>query len=166
MNNKNAKMKELLENKDLKQFPFDTPDGYFAALENKMFEKIEQEESVGKRAIVFRSFKAYAGMAASFLLLLGVAWGVMKLTQTSSSQISGEMTAQEILDNLDNIDSLEAVYLIDNFKSAIAEGEDISKVLENEQEQINEEDFDEAVKEYLMDSPSSMIHLLAEGLKE
>ena len=155
-------MNEILENKKLKEFPFDIPQGYFSTLEERVRAKMECETE-SKSVRVWRILKATVALAAAFLLIIGLGGVILKYTtgEIKSNNLSiAEQTDEEITD------SLQSIILTDRIYAAVVEGEDVEDAynlaIENVSEEIiTSEEFDEMVREYLNSSPTTYSNLLA-----
>ncbi len=87
-----------LDHPKLKENPFSMPDNYYAVLEKgvhrRIFRNDEEEELLAsaspfKKLLAFN--KAYAGLAASFLVIFGIVYGAIYFTKSfSGSTITEE----------------------------------------------------------------------------
>ena len=82
-NDENMKKKPdiNLDDKSWKENPFILPDGYFSTLEDSVREKIKGESEV--HTPLFSALKSGFALAFSFLLIFGMGYGVMHLTNTT-----------------------------------------------------------------------------------
>ncbi len=80
-----------LDNSRLKENPFSMPEGYLTTLENDIHEKIHKPEKYVSPFIA--QTKSYAMLALSFVIILGIGYGVFsissKLTNSSPAENSG-----------------------------------------------------------------------------
>lgn len=74
----NTSKKSLLDNPSLKENPFVMPEGYLSSLEEKVQERIHTPETRLEK--IWNISRTSIAMAASFVLLLGVGYGVFSLT--------------------------------------------------------------------------------------
>ncbi|MBR4980388.1 MAG: hypothetical protein IKY05_02685, partial [Bacteroidales bacterium] len=79
-NNKTFFNDPLDENK-LHQIPFSVPDGYFEEFEERLNATLSGQKQDGKWGALLRTMKASLALAASFLIIFGLGWGVMHLTK-------------------------------------------------------------------------------------
>ncbi len=148
----------FLEKIKEKNFPFHVGEDYFLSLEDRIRERLEVKEPE-RKVIIFRSLKAYMGLAASFLLIFGIGFGVLKLT----TNIEGEKNLADNIELLENhhdeyIDSIDNFFAVNDIMVSEEELSFVEKeiVIENE----NDEDFDE----YIRQVPTLFTHLIAEEL--
>ena len=71
-----------MSNPDLRRNPFKAPEGYFGSLNDRIRERITEEESASsaKPKGVYFYFRSAFNMAASLLLLFGLGYGIMSVT--------------------------------------------------------------------------------------
>lgn len=153
---------DFLENRLLKEFPYTLPDGYFSSLEERVRERTFGHKPDGKWGALFRSFKAAAALAASFLIVFGLGYGAIKLTQNklakSSELASISKDSTSVFENEAILDSLAAKYGPQNLYFAMTNAaEEEIEVLE-----IEDESYIEAVQEYLILKSDSYTSLLAD----
>jgi len=71
-----------MSNPDLRRNPFKAPEGYFGSLNDRIRERITEEEAVSSakpKGLYFHLRSAF-NMAASLLLLFGLGYGIMSIT--------------------------------------------------------------------------------------
>ncbi len=97
---------ELLERAKMRKIPFSVPEGYFQSVEQRLQEKCFNTP-VQKRGLLITSLKAGLTLAASFLIVAGLGWGVMRLTNNvqqanlaENSQIQLSEEGQIVMDSL------------------------------------------------------------------
>lgn len=154
---------DILENDHLKKMPFSVPRGYFESVEDEVRSKIKEQTPDGQWGLLHRSLKAYLGLAASFLLILGAGWGVIHLTKGLSEHRME--SASNVIDSEQLLDSLENEYVAGQLDEALAKGgSDDSlniKVIPPQAETNPETDayYNDAVEEYLRLYPSASVSL-------
>ena len=74
-----GKEKDILQRDYLKENPFSVPQGYFAAVEDAVHQKIHKEEKVNPLASFFKTTVA---LASVFGIVFGLGYGAMYLTDT------------------------------------------------------------------------------------
>ena len=154
-------MKEILENRDLKEFPFNISDGYFASLEERVRERIKGEQ-VGKRSI-WTILKPSFALAAAFIAVMAIGGIILKY---STNLVSEE---EVIAENEQHIqDSLETLYFVGQLEKAMAEKINIEQAYNDAVMTISDptesDDFNQIVEEYISQVPTSISNLLAEEL--
>lgn len=84
-----------MNNPDLKRNPFITPDGYFSSFEERLRERIAQEEvsaaSDDSKRFFFK-IKSVASMAASLLILFGLGYGIMSIVSSLNTEVESDST--------------------------------------------------------------------------
>ncbi len=156
-------MNEILENKKLKEFPFDIPQGYFSTLEGRVRARIDSENE-NKSAKVWRTIKASIALAAAFLLIMGLGGVVLKYSTGAFN--SNNIVAEQIDDEI--VDSIQTLLLQKGIYTAFVEDSDVeaayNQIVEsiNENEDLSEAEFEEIIKEYLNTLPTTYSNLLAE----
>ncbi|HPT05301.1 MAG TPA: hypothetical protein PK500_01435 [Candidatus Egerieousia sp.] len=162
--------KDLLGNEHLKKVPFKVPQGYFESVEDEVRTKIKDQTPDGQWGLLHRSLKAYLGLAASFLLILGAGWGVIHFTKFLTSRY--QLTAQSTIDSELLLDSLENEYVAGQLDNALAESSKDTltiRVIPQQAEEMTEEtavDYADAVQEYLSAYPSTSVNLASLELAE
>ena len=81
-----------MNNPDLKKNPFRVPEGYFDSLEDRIREKIAEEESISseKPKKFYFHIKSAVSMAASLLLLFGLGYGIMTVVSFFGNNETGD----------------------------------------------------------------------------
>lgn len=163
----------ILNNSNLKKMPFKVPQGYFTSVEDEVRAKIKGQTPDGQWGLLHRSLKAYLGLAASFLLILGAGWGVIHFTKGITER--HQFTAQTMVNADEFLDSLENDYVAGQLDDAVAEGNKDTitvRVIPPQAEEMTEEtegDYADAVEEYLKAYPSASVSLASlelAGLEE
>lgn len=102
---------------------FNTPDGYFPGLEDRIFERIEKSEirkptpiKAGKAPrFSVRSRVVWLAVAAAFTLILGAWWFFQPQAPTEQPVVSVELSEEEIesylLKNLDELEDAQLAML-------------------------------------------------------
>lgn len=72
--------KNILDDKSLKENPFSMPEGYLSSLEESVLSKIHTPSQESKFMRIWNASKASVALAASFLILLGIGYGILSLT--------------------------------------------------------------------------------------
>ncbi|MBO4691446.1 MAG: hypothetical protein J5604_01570 [Bacteroidales bacterium] len=155
-NNKTFFNDPLEENK-LLQIPFTVPENYFEELEEKLNATLSGQKQDGKWGALLRTIKASLALAASFLIIFGLGWGVMHLTKNVQNR--SELTANAAEDAL--IDSLMQEYgaiEIARFYEADEEIDDRDLYLDD--------DYLDAIGEYVESTSASYNGILAEEFKQ
>jgi hypothetical protein len=161
---------DILNNEHLKKMPFKVPQGYFGNVEDEVRAKIKDQTPDGQWGLLHRSLKAYLGLAASFLLILGAGWGVIHLTKNITAH--HQLTAQTTVNADEFLDSLENDYVAGQIDNALAEGNKDTltiSVIPPQAEEMTEEaegDYADAVEEYLKAYPSASVSLASLELSE
>ena len=78
--------KDILQKDGMRTLPFSTPEGYFDSVEERLRERTFQTRPSAKWETWGKTLKAGLGLAASFLLIAGMGWGIMKLTNLKQNQ--------------------------------------------------------------------------------
>lgn len=150
---------------NMKKMPFDIPDSYFSSLEDKLHEKIGGHKPDGAWGLYWRSLKAYAGVAAAFLMVCALGYGARELTERISGKRDFAKSAQVLEVETDTfLDSLESIYYtgigstLDN-DAIIAEFEAMDAGNSGESNLTDEE-----IEEYLVQTPTPLSSLLADEI--
>ena len=150
---------DILEEERMKQIPFTTPDNYFESLEERIAEKVFPSEKKGWWPSLGKVLKPALGLAASFLIVAGLGWGVMRLTQT---------TRTDLAQNTDNteegqmLDSLVKDFGAIEVNRLYADYEDVSDDIQ----EFEDSDAEDAIEEYITLMAPSFPGLLAEELSK
>ena len=161
---------DILSNEHLKKMPFKVPQGYFESVEDEVRAKIKDQTPDGQWGLLHRSLKAYLGLAASFLLILGAGWGTIHFTKYLTSR--HQFTAQSTVDSGLLLDSLENDYVAEQLDNALAESSKDTltvRVIPPQAEEMTVEtatDYADAVQEYLSAYPSTSVSLASLELAE
>lgn len=152
---------------NLKKMPFDVPDSYFSSLEDKLHERIGGHKPDGAWGLYWRSLKAYAGVAAAFLIVCGFGWCALKLTNkiTGKQDFTGIAQEQEV-DTDVLLDSLENIYYANVGIELSSNEEKLAAEVESADGENSAEMTltDEEIEEYLIQTPTSFSSLLAEEI--
>ncbi len=142
---------DILDNHHLKEDPFIVPDNYFSSLEKSIGEKIAIEKDSDKG--IWRLLKPAIGLAASFALMLGIGYGVMKITgsleetETTRTAINKQVTTDTSIISEEEI--LKAVLYENGYEAA-------TQIMEQPTGPTGEE-----IEEYLINSDISTTSLVA-----
>ncbi|MBQ6311487.1 MAG: hypothetical protein IJK74_08080 [Bacteroidales bacterium] len=150
---------DILEDERMKQVPFTTPEKYFESLEDRIAEKVFPSEKKGWWTSLGKVLKPALTLAASFLIVAGLGWGVMRLTQTARTDL-----AQNI-DNTEEgqmLDSLVKDFGAIEVNRLFADYEDISYDIQD----YDDSDDADAIEEYITLMAPSFPGLLAEELSK
>lgn len=148
---------DILEEERMKQIPFTTPENYFESLEDRIAEKVFPSEKKGWWTSLGKILKPALTLAASFLIVAGLGWGVMRLTQTARTDLAQNTDNTEegqMLDSLVNdIGAIEVNRLYADYTDFT---EDVSD--------FEQEENQDALEEYITMMAPSFPGLLAEEL--
>lgn len=89
---------DILQNEELKANPFKMPEGYLESLEASIAARIDAESPKSVRPLwseVRRVIKPAVSLAAMFLLIFGIGYGVLALTGTLSGSDTAVSAAVE-----------------------------------------------------------------------
>ena len=154
-NNKTFFNDPLDENK-LHQIPFSVPDGYFEEFEKRLNATLSGQKQDGKWGALLRTMKASLALAASFLIIFGLGWGVMHLTKNVQNR--AELAASTAEDAV--IDSLMQEYGAIEIAKFYESDEEI-----DERELYLDDDYLDAIGEYVESASASYNGVLAEDFK-
>ncbi len=151
---------DILSNPHLKENPFRVPNGYFAQFEADIQKRIKEESKditpKAPKKLLYTQLKSAFSMAAMFIIILGLGYSVMYVTNSIENE-SSESIAQESA-NINIEDELTyeeiSLYLGSNFTYTEEELETIPDI------EINDIDRD-ALEEYIIDSYRSSVSILA-----
>ena len=150
---------DILQRAELRKIPFDAPEGYFENLEERLREKTLQTKPSGKWDWV-KVLKASLALAASFLLVAGMGWGIMKLTSLHQNKALAQSELTEegnmMLDSL--VNKFGAIEVVDIYHNSLAQD-----VPENEDDDLSDEEYD-ALEEYITLMAPSYPGLIAEEI--
>jgi|SRR5574344_423036 hypothetical protein len=126
-----------LSHQELKDNPFSVPDNYFSSLEENVREKVHHSEKIYPR---FQQIKSYLTLAVSFLVVLGIGYGVLSLTpilQRSSLNIENDEFTALINDGYINERFVDYLYDEISIKETLDTtnifiSDSFSEVIENE----------------------------------
>lgn len=109
-----------LDNPALKRNPFIMPEGYLTDLENSVHDRIYRS-STPFMSFIFKT-KSYVTLGVSFLLILGIGYGVFALTsRVSSSEDASIMSVVTLIEN-----GYLSSSFIDNYYDQIDVDEDLT----------------------------------------
>lgn len=159
-------MNEILENKKLKEFPFDIPEGYFSSLEERVRSRMEVEKE-GKKVALWRTLRASLALAGAFILIIAVGSVILK-NSTGWFQKSSETIAEET--SINNIeDSLQTLLLAEQVEDTIINGDNAENVYDQiitGTEDLSQiENLEEYLSEYLDNMPTAYHYLIAEDIR-
>lgn len=159
-------MNEILENKNLKEFPFNVSSGYFSSLEERVRAKMEAEGE-GKKVAVWRTLRASLALAGAFILIMALGGLVLKYS-TEIFQNNSDPVAEELA-NVNIEDSVQTLFLAEQLEGAILEGENAevvySQIISGSEDLSQIDNLDEVLDEYLDNLPTGYYSLLAEDLR-
>ena len=147
MKEMNKDMENLLERAQLKKIPFSAPEGYFDSLEERLRERTFQTKPEKKWGAWKGVLKAGLTLAASFLIVAGLGWGVMKLTNMSQNRMAVNTDSYLTEEGNMMIDSLlnrfGAIEIADIYQNSLAQ-----EYNDDYTETLSEEEY-EALEEYI-----------------
>lgn len=150
---------DILQRAEMRKIPFDAPDGYFENLEERLREKTLQTKPSGKWDWV-KVLKASLALAASFLLVAGMGWGIMRLTslKQNNTLAQSELTEEGnmMLDSL--VNKFGAIEVVDIYHNSFAQD-----VPEEEDDDLSDDEYD-ALEEYITLMAPSYPGLIAEEI--
>ena len=148
---------DILEDERMKQIPFTTPENYFESLEERIAEKVFPSEKKGWWTSLGKVLKPAATLAASFLIVAGLGWGVMRLTQTARGDLAQNA---ENTEEGQMLDSLVKDFGAIEVNRLYADYEDITDDIQ----EFEDSDDSDAIEEYITLMAPSFPGLLAEEL--
>jgi len=153
-----------LESAEMKKIPFSVPEGYLESVEERLRQRITESEPKERKAGILRTLKASLTLAASFLLVAAMGWGVMRLTNLHQEKIAAKTEVELNEDGSLLLDSLinkySAIEIAEIYRNAqIAD----YKVIEDYS--LTDEEI-EAVEEYITLRTPSFPGLVANELSE
>lgn len=146
-----------LEESKLRQIPFTVPENYFEELEENLNARLSGQKQDGKWGALIRTMKASLALAASFLIIFGLGWGVMHLTK--SVQKGSTLAATTAEDAV--IDSLIQEYGSIEIAKFYETDEEI-----DERELYLEDEYLDAIGEYVESTSTNYNGVLAEDFKQ
>lgn len=151
--------KDILQKDGMRTLPFSTPEGYFDSVEERLRERTFQKEPSAKWDAWAKALKASLALAASFLLIAGMGWGIMKLTNLKQNQtaVLAEQTEETdmMLDSL--VNRFGAIEVVDVYRNSI------SQDIQEENDALSAEECD-ALEEYITTMAPSYPGLIAEEI--
>ena len=150
---------DILEEERMKQIPFTAPENYFESLEDRIAEKVFPSEKKGWWTSLGKLLKPALTLAASFLIVAGLGWGVMRLTQTARGNLA------QNTDNTEEgqmLDSLVKDFGAIEVNRLYADYEDVSDDVQYDEYS----DETDAIEEYITMMAPSFPGLLAEELSK
>lgn len=148
---------DILEDERMKRVPFTTPENYFESLEERIAEKVFPSEKKGWWISLAKILKPAAALAASFLIIAGLGWGVMRLTQNSRDRLAqnAENTEEgQMLDSLvKDFGAIEVNRLYADYEDVSDDAQDFGNSEEND-----------VIEEYITLMAPSFPGLLAEEI--
>ncbi len=151
--------KDILQKDGMRTLPFSTPDGYFDSVEERLRERTFQTRPSARWETWGKTLKAGLGLAASFLLIAGMGWGIMKLTNLKQNQtaVLAEQTEETdmMLDSL--VNRFGAIEVVDVYRNSI------SQDIQEENDALSAEEYD-ALEEYITTMAPSYPGLIAEEI--
>lgn len=150
---------DILQRAEMRKIPFDAPEGYFENLEERLREKTLQTKPSGKWDWV-KVLKASLALAASFLLVAGMGWGIMRLTslRQNNTLAQNELTEEGymMLDSL--VNKFGAIEVVDIYHNSLAQD-----VPEEEDNVLSDDEY-YALEEYITLMAPSYPGLIAEEI--
>ncbi|MBR5075334.1 MAG: hypothetical protein IKX26_08960 [Bacteroidales bacterium] len=150
---------DILEEERMKQVPFTTPENYFESLEDRIAEKVFPSEKKEWWTSLGKVIRPALALAASFLIVAGLGWGVMRLTQTARTDLA------QNTDNTEEgqmLDSLVKDFGAIEVNRLYADYEDVSDDIRDDEYS----DETDAIEEYITLMAPSFPGLLAEELSK
>lgn len=153
---------DMLSNPHLKENPFSSPEGYFAQLEADLLETIKAENSTKEepkrsKRILSPQLQTAFSMAAMFIIILGLGYSAMYITNTvTDSKITEQLATKIDEANIEQELTYEEIslYLGTNYTY---EQEEVDPA-----ENVEIKDIDkDALEDYIIDNYSSSISILA-----
>lgn len=118
----NKDYKNILEQEELKKSPFTLPEGYFSQMEDGVRERISAN-GAPKSSTSWGVLKPAFALVCSFLLIFGIGYGVLQMTNTLSSAPDNDGMMADITDNYFGFDDLFS----DENKRFDEEGDDMDE---------------------------------------
>lgn len=150
---------DILEDERIKQIPFSAPENYFETLEERIAERVSPSEKKGWRISLAKTLKPALTLAASFLIIAGLGWGVMRLTHTAQRNLAQQTENTEdgqMLDSLvKDFGAIEVNRLYADYEGVDLDIHDIDYSGDND-----------AIEEYITLMAPSFPGLLAEELSK
>ena len=127
----NNTTKDILERSSLKENPFGVPNGYFAAMQEEVMQKIssgnamETEEEPQRAPVTFITyFKPALSLAAVFAIVFGMGWSVMKVTEIYAPETPLAQTEEISLTEEEEIISILDINVEDIYAASNPSAED------------------------------------------
>ena len=150
--------KDILQKDGMRTIPFSVPEGYFDSVEERLRERTFQTKPSGWGSWT-KALKASLALAASFLLVAGMGWGIMKLTSIHQSKAIAQSSLTEegnmMLDSL--VNKFGAIEVVDIYSNSLAQD------VEDDFDDLSDEEFD-ALEEYITTMAPSYPGLIAEEI--
>lgn len=133
-----------IDDPHLKENPFKVPDGYFTRIEGEIWDKIHADSGFSFHKI----FKPAIALAASFAIIFAFGWGIMKLTESSSSLSTDEgiMISDYIKSRFENI----SIDSLDDYAPYGIESDELN----NDQDEYA---YEEEIEQYLIETNTSIL---------
>lgn len=149
-----GKEKDILQRPSLKENPYTVPQGYFSMVEDEVREKIHGKQS--EKGSLYSIFKTNIALVASFVLIFGIGYGIMHLTNTPDTLKMQQQLYSESQDsNADSLTDELIIRVIGNYPIMEAMAE-----MDNDPQIDNEPTFNkDNIEQYLIDSDVSLITL-------
>ncbi|MBQ3382688.1 MAG: hypothetical protein IJG54_05095 [Bacteroidales bacterium] len=152
--------KDILQKDGMRTLPFSTPEGYFDSVEERLRERTFQKEPSAKWDAWAKALKASLALAASFLLIAGMGWGIMKLTNLKQNQtaVLAEQTEETdmMMDSL--VNRFGAIEVAGIYQNSLSED-----YPEDAEDNLTNEEYD-ALEEYITTMAPSYPGLIAEEI--
>ena len=87
---------DILQNRELKKYPFDVPESYFSSLEDSVHKRIHKSPS--RLSIFIMRLKPALMLALTFGIIAGLGYGVAALTDRMTVQASPEEPLFSLID--------------------------------------------------------------------
>ena len=149
----NRDIKDILENKNLKDNPFKIPGGYFSQMEESVHKRIYSSPVSSTFSV---QFKTFATMLSMFLIVFGIGYGVIALTNVKKDLHYNGIT--DLFIDSNNNDSLsdEELLIIFGENEIYSTAEQINTL------EINIQPIQKSeIEEYLIDNNISSFAILA-----
>ena len=87
---------DILQNRELKKYPFDVPESYFSSLEDSVHKRIHKSPS--RLSIFIMRLKPALMLALTFVIIAGLGYGVAALTDKMTVQATPEDPLFSLID--------------------------------------------------------------------
>ena len=158
---KDERLTDILETEEMRKIPFSVPEDYFDSLEDRLSESIFHKNKESWISSLKKTLKPVMTLAASFLIVAAMGWGVMRLTKLSQNKIalnSQEETSEESADLMDSlINRYGAIEIEEIYSNPPIDADNTGSDILSQEES-------EALEEYITVMAPSFPGLIAEEL--